>query len=47
MNMQRLFLAFFCLSLLISLSACGGSTEPVNEGKDRPIPLKKAQEKDK
>jgi len=28
------------LTLLTSLAGCGGDREPVNEGKDRPVPKK-------
>jgi hypothetical protein len=44
--LMRLPLISLLLALFV-LSGCGGNIEPVNEGKDRPIPREKAQKKDK
>jgi PBP1b-binding outer membrane lipoprotein LpoB len=29
--------SFILLSLMLLLAGCGGNTDPVNEGKDRPV----------
>jgi hypothetical protein len=38
--MRAVLFLLVCLTLLASLAGCGGDREPVNEGKDRPIPKK-------
>jgi len=46
--MKPYLLVSMLFTLLAALvSGCGGTPEPVNEGKDVPIPLKKAEQKDK
>ena len=42
MNRHWIIALMFCLLLL----GCGGGSEPVNEGKDRPVPPAK-KDKDK